>query len=42
MRLACEDFEGDYKVVCELKYGEIVSVIINCKYRLTIYPINRT
>jgi hypothetical protein len=31
---AGEDFKSDYT--------EIVTVIIDCKFRLTIYPINRT
>jgi hypothetical protein len=26
-RSACEDFKCDYKVVCKLKHGEIISVI---------------
>jgi hypothetical protein len=33
----CEDFKCDYKVV--QRYSE--NVIINCKFRLMIYPINR-
>jgi hypothetical protein len=36
----CEDFKCDYKVVCALKYSDIQSVIIICKFRVTIYLIN--
>jgi hypothetical protein len=30
VRINCEDFKCDYKIVCALKYNDIQSVILNC------------